>query len=220
MQITRNSNSRVCYLCNKPAGLCVKSSFFFIPGNLTHRLEQYTSMGQEKRYIVIESSRGFWSLTRYIIRMENPLVVGSSRRSFPGKIAARPPASYLLWPRAQGSRSEIIRCYRTACHSATVSRVPFAASSAPQIAVPETPPANQSRIMVIHRYSIVVFLAKTRRLGDDPTFLPALPAFVTKPLNIWIMVRAPMKRFMIEHRLEVSSMEQENLCNSGNENRE
>lgn len=158
--------------------------------------------------------------SRYVIRMENPLVVGSSRRSFPGKIAARPPASYLLWPRAQGSRSEIIRCYRTACHSATVSRVPFAASSAPQIAVPETPPANQSRIMVIHRYSIVVFLAKTRRLGDDPTFLPALPAFVTKPLNVWIMVRAPMKRFMIEHRLEVSSMEQENLCNSGNENRE
>lgn len=219
MQITRNSNSRVCYLCNKPAGLCVKSSFFF------YTWKPYASLGAIHFDGPREEIYRHWIVTRLLItheirNMENPLVVGSSHRSFPGKIAARPPASYLLWPRAQGSRSEIIRCYRTACHSATVSRVPFAASSAPQIAVPETPPANQSRIMVIHRYSIVVFLAKTRRLGDDPTFLPALPAFVTKPLNVWIMVRAPMKRFMIEHRLEVSSMEQENLCNSGNENRE
>lgn len=153
-------------------------------------------MGREKWYTSSSNRHeASWSLTRYVIRMENPLIVGSSRRSFPGKIASRPRARYLLWPRAQGSRSEIIRCYRTACHSATVSRVPFAAASAPQIAVPETPPANKSRIMVIHRYSIVVFLAKTRRLGDDPTFLPALPAFVTKPLSVWIMARTPMKPF-------------------------
>lgn len=206
------------YATNRPVS--VKSSFFF------YTWKPYASLGAIHFDGPREEIYRHWIVTRLLITREIRNTDGkSSRRWIFSPIVSRKDsreASSQLFTLTQGPgfTIEIIRCYRTACHSATVSRVPFAASSAPQIAVPETPPANQSRIMVIHRYSIVVFLAKTRRLGDDPTFLPALPAFVTKPLNVWIMVRAPMKRFMIEHRLEVSSMEQENLCNSGNENRE
>lgn len=145
--------------------------------------------------------------------MENPLVVASSRRSFPGKIASSKLFTLTQGPGFTIGNNKVLPYSLSFghCIACTICCYQF---SAPQIAVPETPPANQSRIMVIHRYSIVVFLAKTRRLGDDPTFLPALPAFVTKPLSGWIYgPSTDENRFMIEHRLEVSSWwKSEKIC--------
>lgn len=74
MQITRNSNSRVCYLCNKPAGLCVKSSFFF------YIWKPYASLGAIHFDGPREEIYRHWIVTRLLITHEIRNTDGKSSR--------------------------------------------------------------------------------------------------------------------------------------------